>query len=783
MKSILTLTWANIKHGRGSFKGIILLMMLITFSFAGTVSNDDRLSESREEKFQQAQVADLMVRLYDEVLTDDMLKSVEENEYVKKVSVEQAVFFQASGRLNGEEKDFWLSVTPRKDDIRVFADDDRHFTDDISLKNGEIFLPYKMKLMKGFEPGAEIELKTHSGFDEKFIIKGYYEDVVNGATTVGLNYCAITQEDFDRIKAEKTDSIYGDNCCAMLVDWVKIDAADGVSSVELRRALGRDTSLISSSIAAYTKENLTDFIEMYSNVGTRTVAIFVVLLLSVILITMYNSISASIEMEYTELGILKSQGFTAGQISLAYIFQYTLALVIGGILGIVVSVPACYYMIGAWKKITGIMSGTGVSFLKCGALCMGIILICVVFILIATSRISKISPVRAISGGSSDVHYDSRLNVRIRKKPMAFFLALRQLNSRRKSYIGTLFIVALLVYFIVSIMILTKGLDTEALFYQIEGEISITNKNGLTLDNIDDIQKEIQKIDSGASIESESFRYMLVDGEMTPVHYIRAGKEVYKPMKGRVPKYDNEIMITEAVSELIDKEIGDTLTVKYMDKETEFVITGYFQAIWDFGLVTSVTLDGMERIGYNEISSAYVKLSDISKRDEIIDMLNENYSDKFEATEYQDSEVIQSYEKVVNTLMDSITIAMYVVLLTFAVVIVNMVCKRTFIRERTDIGIFKAVGFTVDSLRMQFAVRFTIVAVIGAALGCGLSMVWSRKMLTYILRVVGLTDFTTDYSPQTFIIPALIVSLCFFITSYIASHRVKTVEVRELITE
>lgn len=783
MRSIFKLMQANIRHGRGSFKGMIVLMMLITFSFSGTVSNDDRLTEAREEKFERSQVADLMVSLYDDVLTDDMLKSVEEHEDVDSVSVEQAVFFQASVRLSGEDKNLWMSLQPKGDDINVFSEDGRSFVSDEPLKNGEIYLPYKMKLMKGFEPGAEIELKTHSGFDERFVIKGFYEDILNGATTVSLNYCVVTQEDFDRIKRDKTDSIFEDNCCAILIDWVMINAKDGVSPVELRRELGKETSLISSSTSARTKDNLIDFIEMYSNVGTRTIAIFVVLLLSVILITMYNSISASIEMDYTELGILKAQGFSTRQISLVYVFQYTLALLIGGVLGIAVSVPACYYMIGAWKNLTGIMSDTGVSFLKCGLLCVAIILICGVFILIATSKISRISPVRAISGGGSEVHFDSRLNTGIHQKPLAFFLALRQLNSRRRSYIGTMLIVTLLVYFIVSIMILTKGLDTGSLFYQTSGEITIINKNGLTLDNIEDIEKEIQKLDSGASIESETFRYMLVDDELTPVHYMRAAEEAYKPLEGRAPRYDNEIMITKAVSELIEKEIGDTLTVKYMDRETKFVITGYFQSIWDFGMVTAVTLDGMRNIGYTEIESAYVKLSDLSKQGDIIDMLNENYYDKFEASEYQVSEVMQSYEKIVNTLMDSITIAMYVVLLTFAVVIVGMVCKRAFIRERTDIGIFKAVGFTVEGLRTQFAVRFTIVAVLGAALGCGLSILWSRKMITYILRVVGLTDFTTDYSLTTYILPAFAVSLCFYLTAYISSRKVRSVQVRELITE
>ena len=84
---------------------------------------------------------------------------------------------------------------------------------------------------------------------------------------------------------------------------------------------------------------------------------------------------------------------------------------------------------------------------------------------------------------------------------------------------------------------------------------------------------------------------------------------------------------------------------------------------------------------------------------------------------------------------------------------------------------------------MQCALRFTLIALAGSAAGCIMSMLWSRRMITGILRIVGLTDFTADYTPAVFIIPAAILSLCFFLTAWIASRRIGTVNVRELVTE
>jgi hypothetical protein len=56
-------------------------------------------------------------------------------------------------------------------------------------------------------------------------------------------------------------------------------------------------------------------------------------------------------------------------------------------------------------------------------------------------------------------------------------------------------------------------------------------------------------------------------------------------------------------------------------------------------------------------------------------------------------------------------------------------------------------------------------------------------MITYILHVVGLTDFTSANRPITFILPAIAISACFFAAAYISSRKVKTVEVSELISE
>ncbi|MBQ3919744.1 MAG: FtsX-like permease family protein [Oscillospiraceae bacterium] len=780
MRSIIKLMLANIRHGKGAFKGMILLMMLLTFSFSGTVSNNDRINESVEEKFAQAGIPDVIVTVYDDLLTDDMMTSVNEDKNVSECKVIQSMFFTEAPVSDSTEIEIRLMLARTDDDIRVFNDKLSGYVSDNSLAPGEMLVPSKLSLIDGFEKGAKLSLRTRDGYDETFTVKGYYEDIIHGATTVGDNYCIICDEDFDRLLENKTDHLMSTERYVILIDELYITGS-GVSQTELRRELAQNSDLISSSNSAFTRDMLKDSIGMYSSIGTRTVGIFVALLLIVILISMHNSISASIELDRTELGILKSQGFTAGRISLVYVMQYVLALVIGAVLGILVSIPACSFLISKFMLLTGILSKTYVSFAKCAALSIGIILICTVFIFISTAKISHISPVSAISGGKGDVYFESRLNTRIRK-PLPLFLALRQINSNRKSYIGTVCITAMLVFFISSIMILAQGLDIDNMFTGVSGEISLSDKGAFTLDDAAKLEAKVRETDSGASVECELGHYMTLDDEYIRVKSYRSAEDPIDPLEGRVPKYDNEIMITKFVSELIGKKTGETITVCCNDKKEEYVITGYFQTVMEFGMAGLMTPEGMERAGDNEIRSAFIKLSDMSKQQQVMDMVTSEY-DTLTAEDFSENGTVKIYKSVVKVVMNSLSYSMYAVLLIFAAVIVNMMCKRIFIRERTDIGIFKATGFTADGLRMQFAVRFAVIAVIGSAAGCIAGLLCSRKVISYVLSVVGLSDFTSQNSISIFLMPAVLVSICFFITAYISSHRVKSVNVRELVTE
>ena len=136
-----------------------------------------------------------------------------------------------------------------------------------------------------------------------------------------------------------------------------------------------------------------------------------------------------------------------------------------------------------------------------------------------------------------------------------------------------------------------------------------------------------------------------------------------------------------------------------------------------------------------------------------------------------------------NMIISVLKIVIYAFSIIFAFVVVRMVCSKTFIQERTDIGIYKAMGFTSGRLRLGFAIRFLIIAIIGSVFGSVLSVLLSEKILSQLFRLMGMSKVVLEFTAAAMLVPIGAISLSFFVFAYLVSRRVKKVAVRELVVE
>ncbi len=779
MKGIIKLVLADMKYKKGSFIGVAFLMMLIVMSFTGSVSNSDDLMKAINMGFEQADCGDLIVRIYTDMLTEDIHDTIDSNSHVSRTEYKETLLMTQKPLVDGEEKEILMELSAYSGTLLVFNDDFSAFLDGIQPAEGEIYLPYKMKTL--IEKNSEVIFSAADDTKFSFTVKGYYEDPMFGTTAVSSNVCVINEADLKTV-LEHSSHITDNVRKIMSCSDINIHIADGFSPYELKKQLNDECSLIDISIYSPTKEDLADNIKVFSNVGTRMAYVYVTILIVIVIIIMANSISSTIEMDYTSLGILKSQGFSQWQIRMLFVIEYAVSLTIGAISGLILSFPACGALIRLFMRLTGMLTATDISVGKCALLSLGIIIICMVFVFAATAKIGRISPVRAIQGGKDEVYFDSRLNVPIRRKPLSLLIALRQITSNIRNYFGAVSIVTVLIFFLVSISAFVGGFDADAIFTGMSGDIELTNLGSYSLSDKDKTEDIIHSIDSGATLRMECRHRMNIDGQQVTVSTYSREEDYFKAIQGRIPRYYNEIMLTKSVARSVNKQIGDTVTVKYLDTELDFVITGYFQTVSEYGVYAMTTPEGMDKLGFTEINSAFITLSDKSAEKDMIKCLNDSF-ENVEAGEMKESETITKYKALIAGLMDIIAYVFYGMSVIFAAVIVIMMTRTAFLRERIDLGIYKAMGMTSSVLRTQFALRFFVLSVTGSVLGGILSVLLTQPMLEFMLRAVGLTDFATGFDVSMLILPSVIVSFGIFAAAYLSSNKIKQIEVRELITE
>lgn len=66
-----------------------------------------------------------------------------------------------------------------------------------------------------------------------------------------------------------------------------------------------------------------------------------------------------------------------------------------------------------------------------------------------------------------------------------------------------------------------------------------------------------------------------------------------------------------------------------------------------------------------------------------------------------------------------------------------MTGSRILLAEQKDLGIYKAVGFQTRGLRMMFALRFGMTAVVGSMIGTVLAAILTDPVVSGMMKQAG----------------------------------------------
>lgn len=783
---IVTLLKANIRKKKSTFISIMLLMVIIVAAMTSILSVQNNYDQALEDAFIYENAGDVTAFVNSARLTEELCSAVENSKLVQEVTYFPAIC--TNGTSLGDKWDgnaYWLMEM--RSGIRLYNEELNGFEEEIpALEKGEIYLPLGLKSKLECNIGDTIRMELICGYFGEFTIKGFVQEPCQGAMNIGWKQVFISKEDYEALydlcHPLETDEVQFSFTMVQIKQAQDVD----LSPTRFQRELNLETGIIDISIGALNKDQSLRYSTLLPDVVMNIVLAFVICLFVIILIVMSHSISTEIEIDYVTFGILKAQGFSKEKIRLIIMLQYLFAQTAGIVAGLIAAVPIERTISNICMGITGVLPKMGLSFGK-SLLCMGgFLFVSAIMILLKTQKVAKISPVRAISGGREEIYFDSRLNMPISKKALSASLSFRQFISAKKRYLGAVFIVAILVFCMVTVNLTGNILSSREALSSMG--LAIPDLEVYYMEKSQDTEcwNEIEKIiESHTKIKDKNVQissYASVNGENLLCDRYEYPEYINGIAKGRAPLYDNEILITEMVAELLEVEIGDEVTVSFQENQETFLISGFYQSGSDSGMAFAMNFEGAKKVGIDTSwAYHYYVLEDTSELKQIEEEINEKYGSFLGVWVYDEEEnsVWREYEEIV----DVLKIIIYTFSILFAFVVVRMVCTKTFVQERRDIGIYKAIGFTTRKLRLGFGIRFFIIAVLGSILGAILSVLFSAKVLGAVFSLIGLSRVTLEYSFLAVFIPTVAIALSFFLFAYLVSSKIRKVEIKELIIE
>lgn len=781
---IITILKANIRHQKGSFCSIFILMFMVSLALTAVLTISINSKNSDEQALEQAGFGDMMVVLnpMEKEEMDALVKKVREHDEVERVQEVEAIAVTPK-EINGSENGNSLLMERYNDSyfqFRIFNENGTGFIEEPEeLKVGEVYVPICYSNKYNCRVGEKISFKMQNETVE-YTIKGFFQDPFMGGIMMGIKTVLASDADMERISAEMADGTNKEMTESIVLNIFQKKSSE-LSYLKFEQKLNKDTGVTGFGWISMGKDQAMGYMLMLTNIFSGSLLVFVVLLLIITLIIMSHSIGSSIEMEYVNLGILKAVGITQGKLKVVLVLQYLL----GAFLGVLLGVPMALPVIGGVNQITtpvvGILTPNQLAWLPCMGALFGIFGFIILFIYLKLRKLKEITPVRAICNGKEEIYFSSRIQLPIQRKGMQFWVAFRQLTSNGKQYVSACVITGLLVFFLImaghmSAWMGEDGGEFAKVFEATGGDLKVFYGEQNLRGEIEEKIENDAKMKDSYQLNSE---YLILDGSQM-FCYICDKPEMFQAVQeGRTCKYDNEILITSFVAENLGLKVGDRVKIGLKDKEAEYMVSGIYQCANDMGRNFAMSKAGYERIGKERPMMDIYFLEQNEKTKDIAKELNDTYGARIKASA---NDNFEGMETIVSG-VDALSILVYILALIFVLVVISMVCGKIFVRERQDYGIYKAMGFTSGKLRLQFAFRFVIVSLIGSVFGILLSVLLMNGCFEIMLSYVGISQMETELEWMAVVAPAGMMAVVFFLFSYWKAGRIKKVQPRVLITE
>lgn len=366
-------------------------------------------------------------------------------------------------------------------------------------------------------------------------------------------------------------------------------------------------------------------------------------------------------------------------------------------------------------------------------------------------------------------------------KAMNFRLALRQLISGKRRYIGALATAMLLAFFasLIGRMDTWLGNDGKGMmdaFNPADHDLGVQIFGNLTAEEAEKTVLEFSEITDSYWLAMPSAAVNGVDFTINVIDQ----PERFHILEGRTCTGENEVVLTEFVAADFGVSIGDTVTVSGSKGSGEYTVSGIYSCANDMGDNIGMSREGWLKIGNDDprLWCKHYFLADPSQKTTIAEALTTAYGGDVHVHENTWPGLFG-----IISAMRILIVVMYVMTALFILIVTVMTSGRIVSAERCDLGIYKAIGFRTNQLRAAFALRFGITALVGSAAGVLLAAVFTDPLVSAVMKLAGISNFTSAPSVGSVPVPICAVTVLFAVFAYLTSKKIRHTDLTVLISE
>lgn len=769
----------NIKKSKTATATLIILIAITTiFLYVGfsVLTNMNSFIDDKNTEENGAHFISIVDGKYDQDVKN-IIQSIDGYQYMER---EDAITNEAANfqDVNIGEKQYAMPALIMNLDTKRTISTVNIIDQAETIPENGIIVPYVMKVSNGCKTGDTLKLIVNDNFKE-FQIAGFYEDVIfANPVNVSEYKLFVCDKQFQELLNHPE---FGTKCSFSAVITNNIANSSNFE----QQYISKLKSVITDQSGNYASLNYATMkigTAIFINIIMAILIGFSIIILAIALIVIKFSTTTHIENSIKNIGAMEAVGYTTGQILNSILMEYTIIAIVGYIVGINASIGVSPFVTGLVSSSIGLKWNTDIS-VTATLVTLIIILISVLGIsYFSAAKIKKITPLTALRNGI-ETHNFKKNRVPLDKTKLGLNTAVGLkgfLYNRKQNIVVGIIVILLSIVCVFSFsMYYNFAIDYSEMMKLVGMETADVQL--VVQSDEDRIFNEVAQMpEVQSTVKLDSFESTITYNGKESSGRIRNTEDYSKLkidtcVKGRMPIFENEIAITNLMIHELGAKIGDTVSVNYNNTNKEYLVVGVTQQITNLGIGATITTGGMERLlpTYKN-RSLMIYLKENQNTSDLVTKLNNQYKDQNAlAVNYIESInlMMEAYKSSISLLVTG-CIIITAIIISF---IMFLVIRVRILKEKTRLGVSKALGFTSNQLIAHILISEIPVIFVASVIGSIVGFFVTNPAMGAMLSSNGIIKCNFFMDIRLLFITPIGITLVGFVTILAVSSRIRKI--------